>query len=50
MDRHYEAADAIVVAIVAIAIIALLLFARGTPDHGRYGEGLLPVTPVVATI
>jgi hypothetical protein len=27
----------IVVAVVAVAIVALVLFARGTPDHGDPG-------------
>jgi len=42
MDREYQALDAIVLAVVAIAIVALILLARGTPDHSRYDDA--PVT------
>jgi hypothetical protein len=50
MDDQNTAAGVIVGAIVALAILGLLLLARGTPDHGRYGESLLPAAPAVVTI
>jgi hypothetical protein len=48
MDREVQATDAIVGAIVAIAIILLILLARGTPDHSRYDDA--PVTSRVEIV
>jgi hypothetical protein len=49
MDSRNDTTALIVGAIVALAIVGLLLFARGTSDTSRHREGRLP-TPVVVTV
>ena len=46
MDSRNDTTALIVGAIVALAIVGLLLFARGTPDQGRFLEGRLPGAPL----
>ena len=48
MDRELQTLDAIVLVVVAIAIIALILLARGEPDHSRYDDA--PVTSRVEVV
>jgi hypothetical protein len=48
MDRDFRTLDAIVLAVVSIALVALILLARGTPDHSRYDDA--PVTSRVEIV
>jgi hypothetical protein len=50
MDSRNDTTALIVGAIVALAIVGLLLLARGTSEHSRFREGMLPSAPVVVTL
>jgi hypothetical protein len=49
MESRNDTTALIVGAIVALALVGLLLFARGTSDHSRFREGHLPAAPVTVT-